>query len=292
MYAELLAREYECLERLSVMIIARSLVLRYGVAVGCSVVALILTDALPDRIERHVSAIFFAGVMLSAWYGGLGPGLLATTLSTLGRWYFLIPPVSSAEDTINESIRLTLFAAVAVVISYLNEARKRAEQRHIDLLIREKVARSKAEATEGRYLALSEAARILTSSRDPEKTVASIANLAVPRFADSCVVDLLSQDGLRRRVAEGRRGGARAESTADPPRAEAEELAAKGLRVGRPGVTPVSVIVPLVVGGRTLGAMSFWLTGSDRQFGSDDTTFAQELSRFAALALDRGRTIA
>jgi len=274
------------------MIIARALVLRYGVAVGCSVVALILTAALPDRIEREVSAIFFAGVMLSAWYGGLGPGLLATTLSTLGRWYILIPPVSSVEDTINESIRLTLFAVVAVAISYLNDARKRAEQRHVDLLIREKVARSKAEATEGRYLALIEAARILTSSRDPEKTVASIANLAVPRFADSCVVDLLSQDGLRRRIAEVRRDGARAESTADPRSAQAEELAAKVLRVGRPEVTPVSVIVPLVARGKTLGAMSFWLTGSDRHYGSEDTTFAQELSRFAALALDRGRAIA
>jgi len=141
-------------------------------------------------------------------------------------------------------------------------------------------------------LALIEAARILTSSRDPEKTVASIANLAVPRFADSCAVDLLSQDGLRRRIAEVRRDGARAESTADPRSAEAEELAAKVLRVGRPEVTPVSVIVPLVAGGKTLGAMSFWLTGSDRQYGSEDTTFAQELSRFAALALDRGRAIA
>src|SRR3989442_6968080 len=272
--------------------ITRELMLRYVAPVGTRAAARVLTDPRRDRIERQVSVIFFAGVMLSAWYGGWGPGLLATTLSTLGRWYFLIPPVSSAEDTINESIRLTLFAAVAVVISYLNEARKRAEQRHIDLLIREKVARSKAEATEGRYLALIEAARILTSSRDPEKTVASIANLAVPRFADSCMVDLLSQDGLRRRVAEGRRGGARAESTADPPRAEAEGLAARALRVGRPEGTRVSVIVPLVGGGKTLGAMSFWLTGSDRQYGSEDTTFAQELSRFAALALDRGRAMA
>jgi len=51
------------------------------------------------------------------------------------------------------------------------------------------------------------------------------------------------------------------------------------------------VIVPLVAGGKTLGAMSFWLTGSDRQYGSEDTTFAQELSRFAALALDRGRAM-
>src|SRR5438445_9987557 len=253
------------------MIIARALVLRYGVAVGCSVVALILTDALPDRIERQVSAISFAGVMLSAGYGGLGPGLLATTLSTLGRWYFLIPPVSSVDDTINESIRLTLFAVVAVGISYLNEARTRAEERHVDLLIREKVARSKAEATEGRYLALLEAARILTSSPNPEKTVASIANLAVPRFADSCVVDLLSHAGLRRRIGAVRPGRARAETTADPRSAEAEELAAKVLRVGRPEVTGVSVIVPRVAGGRTLGARSFWRRGPGRQYGSEST---------------------
>src|SRR5205823_14944853 len=103
------------------------------------------------------------------------------------------------------------------------------------------------------YLELVEAARVLTSAGGPEKLVASIANLAVPRFADSCVVDLLSQDGLRRRIAEVRRDGARAESTADPRGAQAEELAAKVLRVGRPEVTPVSVIVPLVAGGKTLG---------------------------------------
>ena len=272
--------------------ITREFMLRYGVAVGSSVAALVLTVALPDRIERQVSAIFFAAVMLSAWYGGLGPGLLATTLSTLGRWYFLTAPLSSVEGTIDESIRLALFVAVAVVISYLNEARKRAEKRHVDLLIREKVARTKAEATEGRYMALIEAARILTSSRDPEKTVASIAKLAVPRFADSCVVDVLSQDGLRRRIAEVGRDGARAESTADPRRAEAEELVGKVLLAGRLEVTPVSVIVPLVARGKTLGAMSFWLTGSDRRYGSEDTTFAQDLSRYAVLALDRDRTMA
>ena len=271
------------------MVIARRLMLGYGVAVVCSVAALILTDALPDRIERHVSALFFAGVMFSAWYGGLGPGLLATALSTAARWYFLTPPVSSVEDAINESLRLTLFVAVAIVISYLNEARKRAEQRHVDLLIREKLARSKAEATEGRYLALIEAARILTSSRDPEKAVVSIANLAVPRFADSCVVDVLSQDRLRRRIAEVGRDDARAGSTAARRSAEAEELLAKVLQAGRPEVTPVSMIVPLVAAGKTLGAMSFSLTGSDRQYGSEDLTFAQDLSRYAALALDRGR---
>ena len=272
------------------MMITREFVLRYGVAVGSSVAALLLTDALPNRIEQHVSALFFAAVMLSAWYGGLGPGLLATTLCTFFRWYFLIPPVSSVEEAINESIRLTLFVAVAVVISYLNEARKRAERRHVDLLIREKVARSKAEATEGRYAALIEAVRILTSSRDPEKTVGSIANLAVPRFADSCVVDVLSQNGLRRRIAEVRRDGARAESTADPRSAEAEKLVSKVLLAGRPEVTPVSVIVPLVAGGETLGVMSFWLTGSDRRYGSEDTTFAQDLSRYVVLALDRGQS--
>ncbi|PYM05051.1 MAG: hypothetical protein DMD82_12510, partial [Candidatus Rokuibacteriota bacterium] len=59
------------------MIIERGLILRYGAAVGCSVVALILTAALPDRLEGTVASFFFGAVMLSAWFGGFGPGLLA-----------------------------------------------------------------------------------------------------------------------------------------------------------------------------------------------------------------------
>lgn len=266
--------------------------LRYGAAVGWTAAALLLTITLPDRLERHVTSLFFAAVMLSAWFGGLGPGLLATALSTLSRWYFLNPPVTSATLTVDESIRLGLFVAVAVFTSYLIEARRRAEKRYVGVLVREKTARAKAEATEWRYVALSEAAKMLTSSRDPEKTVAHVANLAVSRFADSCVVDLLRQDGSLRRIAEVWRDGARAESSATPRSAKAEELVGKVLRAGRLEVTPVSVIVPLVTRGKTLGVMSFWLTGSDRRYDAEDATFAQDLGRYAALALDLGRTTA
>jgi GAF domain-containing protein len=53
----------------------------------------------------------------------------------------------------------------------------------------------------------------------------------------------------------------------------------------------VSVIVPLVARGKTLGAMSFWISGSDRHYASEDMMFAQDLSHYAALALDRGPTV-
>jgi K+-sensing histidine kinase KdpD len=36
--------------------------------------------------------MYFGAVMLAAWYGGLGPGLLATAISTLAVDYLLAPP--------------------------------------------------------------------------------------------------------------------------------------------------------------------------------------------------------
>ena len=278
---------------------SRALALRYAAAVVSSALALLLTMALPgEEVQRRLSALFFAAVMLSAFYGGLGPGLLATVLGTLSIAYFLTPPYYTLALRIEDLVRLAVFFVVALVISYLNETRKRAEAQYADLLLREKVARAKAEATEWRYAALSEAAKILTASRHVESVVAHLARLALPRFADACVVDLLSDDGSLRRIAEVHRDPAQAQSvpaaaaTRGRGDAEAKELVANVLRNGRAEVTPQAVIVPLVVRGQTLGAMSFRVTDSDRSYGPEDTTFAQDLGRYTALAVALSRATA
>ncbi len=51
------------------------------------------------------------------------------------------------------------------------------------------------------------------------------------------------------------------------------------------GFTSV-MIVPLVVGERTLGTITFVSAESDRRYGEEDLTFALELARHAALAID------
>lgn len=63
--------------------------------------------------------------MLAAFYGGLGPGILVTLLSTLAVDYFFIAPYNSFEITFGNVIRALVFMAVALLISWLNASRKK-----------------------------------------------------------------------------------------------------------------------------------------------------------------------
>ena len=56
--------------------------------------------------------VFFAAVIVAAWFGGLGPGLLATALSTLLSWYFFLSPHYSLEiGSFGQGLRVVVFAA-------------------------------------------------------------------------------------------------------------------------------------------------------------------------------------
>jgi C4-dicarboxylate-specific signal transduction histidine kinase len=66
--------------------------------------------------------------MLSAWYGGLGAGLVATVLSALSLDYFFITPVHSITANWSAILRLGTFTIVALITSSLTAARKRAEE--------------------------------------------------------------------------------------------------------------------------------------------------------------------
>ena len=72
---------------------ASSAVLRYGLAVSSIAAALIVTLLLhPDRL---LSPVFFLAIMLSAWIGGIGAGLVAALLATMALAYFFLPPIYS-----------------------------------------------------------------------------------------------------------------------------------------------------------------------------------------------------
>ena len=68
---------------------------RYGMAVASSMLALLLELALdPFTTPASSLPLSLTAIVISAWYGGLGPALLATLLSSLGLVYFLLPPSS------------------------------------------------------------------------------------------------------------------------------------------------------------------------------------------------------
>jgi len=75
--------------------------------------------------------LFFAAVMGSAWYAGVGSGLLATGLATLASGFFFIPPMFSLAVGLNGLIQVSTFALEGLFISLLcgtvRTAKKRAE---------------------------------------------------------------------------------------------------------------------------------------------------------------------
>lgn len=106
----------------------RSLLLHYGAAVLADVLALSLTLLLWPLIEPAITPFFFVAVMVSAWYGGLGPGLLATALAAFASAYFFIPPLHSLDVGWDDLLRLGVYMLVALVVNSLTVKRKRAEE--------------------------------------------------------------------------------------------------------------------------------------------------------------------
>ena len=100
---------------------------RYELAVAVVLVASGLTWLIWESIEPQVSPLFFAAITLAAWRGGLGPALLATALSGFISIYFFTDPVSSLQVDLADFLRVTVFVVVAVAVSVLADARRRAE---------------------------------------------------------------------------------------------------------------------------------------------------------------------
>src|SRR4051794_33331718 len=95
--------------------------LAYAVAVAASLTALLISLALEPRLGERSFVLLFAAVMLSAWYGGLGPGLVATGLCGLALDYFFELPLNSFRVTsVATGLRLAVFVMVALLISSLS----------------------------------------------------------------------------------------------------------------------------------------------------------------------------
>jgi two-component system cell cycle sensor histidine kinase/response regulator CckA len=107
----------------------------YGLAVATTLATLLVRLSLGVGWgHRPLLILFVLPIIVSAYWGGFGPGLLATVLAALSVDFFLIPPVRSLRiDEARDLIQLAIFVANGVVIGFLNEAlhraRREAEQR-------------------------------------------------------------------------------------------------------------------------------------------------------------------
>lgn len=93
-------------------------VLGYGLAAVSVTLALLFTFLLRPLLDVPLFPLFLAAVMISAWAGGLGPGLCATGLSALMTWYFFVPPLYSFAVVLGgEVVRFWVFVSVAALIN-------------------------------------------------------------------------------------------------------------------------------------------------------------------------------
>lgn len=226
----------------------------------------------------------------------------------------------SVSPVYDEEGRLANFVGVQNDVT----GRKKDEEERDLLLLREQIAREEAEAAKKRLGLLARAGEMLSASLQYSATVARVARLTIPEFADWCLVDILEEDGSLKQLAAAH---------ADPEKegvlqelARHRELDARALREARrlssgvlktgesvllPEVTedhlvqgstceehlellrklqPRSYIcVPLRARGRTLGTVVFVSSRQNLRYGSEDLSLAESLAHRCALAMDNAR---
>src|SRR6266481_1383875 len=106
---------------------ARAPVLRYGVAVLSIILALIPAFLLSDVVESRL-VVFAVAIMVSAWYGGWKPGLVATSFALTVSAYFSLAGIHSASEYRKAIIHLALFVFVALLICSFNAALRSAQE--------------------------------------------------------------------------------------------------------------------------------------------------------------------
>ncbi|MDB5300119.1 MAG: hypothetical protein JWO87_1782, partial [Phycisphaerales bacterium] len=127
------------------------IILRYGLALVSVPVAAVLTHWLTGIGDAGISPLFFAAVLISGWYGGRGPGLLATLLSGVATAYLLLLTQATSYTAIRDLIlRLIVFTVVSLLASSLHGALKRAA----DASRRAKEAAEEASAAKSKFLAM------------------------------------------------------------------------------------------------------------------------------------------
>ena len=100
----------------------------YGLAVLAVTAALVVSRLPAIHLQDAPVSLFLCAVILSAWFGGVWPGLLATALSALAFNYYFLPPVFSLGPKPDEIPRLVVFTVSALFVGALSAAQRNATE--------------------------------------------------------------------------------------------------------------------------------------------------------------------
>jgi C4-dicarboxylate-specific signal transduction histidine kinase len=100
----------------------------YGIAVLSVTGALIISRSQALHLESAPVSLFLCAVMLSSWFGGAGPGLLAITLSSFAFYYYFLDPMYSLAAKPEEIPRFVAFTVSALFVGLLSAAQRSATE--------------------------------------------------------------------------------------------------------------------------------------------------------------------
>ena len=332
--------------------------LRYAVSVAVMAAAVLISVLMGPFISRAIFVLLWPAVIFSAWFGGLGPALVASALGVLAIDFFLIPPYGGLvpQDPL-DLVQVAVFTLASVVISRL-AAHARASQDRVQAANAELSAANAAlqdQATEleqsmeeaqalneelevtneelrvategerearGRLAFLAYASELLASSLDYEATLRRVADLAIERIADWCVVEINDADGRRTSRVVAHRDPDRVRWADEierryPPDPEAVTGSPQVLRTGRselyahiPDEMLVdaardaehlrlfrevgfrgAIVVAIRARERVLGTISFVSSESGRVYTHEDLTLAEDLGRRAGAAIENAELL-
>jgi PAS domain S-box-containing protein len=127
--------------------------MRYGGAAALSVAFIALRWTLAHVVfeDSYPFALLFIPIAVSAFLGGLGPGLVATLITTGLSDFFLIPPLYTVGFPDSRTLMGTsLFALSGLVVSVLGEASRKTVLRSTSEADVRKVAQQQSKGSEER----------------------------------------------------------------------------------------------------------------------------------------------
>ena len=159
----------------------KSWFLRYGLAVTSVGVALVITNALQQYTD--ITPLFYAAIVVTAWFGGMGPGLLAVVLAEISIDYFFVEPLYTLEIGPKHISFLLVFGFLAVLTSWMSAKRKHAQEAlreardELEVRVQERTAEL-ASANEGLQREIAEKRLIEAALRGSEERYRQIVECA------------------------------------------------------------------------------------------------------------------
>lgn len=123
---------------------SRRIVMTYGLAILSTVAAILARKTLdPIFGEQYPFITFMFAIILTAWYGGVGPAMVALVLGFMSAAYFFLNPRGSVEVYgVEPQIGMVLYVAVGISSIFFSEsmhaANRRVRQSAADLLNKQK----------------------------------------------------------------------------------------------------------------------------------------------------------